>query len=68
MSYYMSMSRENILILLGLLVMLAPFSGLPISWLEFILPIIGLAVGAIGYSFRPRSEPSATTETVSLPV
>jgi hypothetical protein len=56
-AYTRGMARENILIILGILTILAPFAGLPISWLEFILPAIGLAVAALGYSFRaPRSE------------
>ncbi len=46
------MSRENILILLGLMTMLAPYSGLPISWLEFILPAIGLIVVLIASMVR----------------
>jgi hypothetical protein len=58
------MSRESILILLGILTILAPFSGLPLSWLEFILPAIGLAVAALGYSFRaPREGSTAVRGT-----
>lgn len=46
------MTRENVLILLGALVILAPFSGLPLSWLSFILPILGAGVVGIGILMR----------------
>lgn len=57
-TYTVCMSRESILILLGILTILAPFSGLPISWLESILPVIGLAVAALGFSMRRRAPSS----------
>ena len=44
------------LIALGLLVALAPFLGLPTSWLEILLPIIAVAIIALGYSFSPHRE------------
>ena len=46
------MSHVTTLILLGVLVFLAPFSGLPISWLSWILPILGLCVIVSGLSLR----------------
>lgn len=58
------MSKENILILLGVIVALAPFSGVPLSWLDIALPLIGLGIGLIGYFMRPRkSTASALGET-----
>lgn len=46
------MTRENVLILLGALVILAPFSGLPVSWLSFILPVLGAGIVGIGILMR----------------
>lgn len=46
------MSHVTTLILLGVLVGIAPFAGLPISWLSWILPILGLCVIASGLSLR----------------
>jgi hypothetical protein len=46
------MSRESTLILVGVLVALAPFSGLPHSWLAVILPFLGIVAGGIGYALR----------------
>lgn len=50
------MSRPHLLIMFGLLVALAPFSGLPASWLELLMPIIAVGIVALGYSFLPRKE------------
>jgi hypothetical protein len=47
-----SMSRANILIVLGLLTALAPFSGLPSSWLQWLLPIAGIAIAATGHTYK----------------
>lgn len=46
------MSLGNILVLLGVLVLFTPFSGFPQSWLEFILPALGILVCAIGFRIR----------------
>jgi hypothetical protein len=46
------MSREATLILIGLLVIVSPFSGLPVSWLQWLLPVLGIIVAVIGYSLR----------------
>jgi hypothetical protein len=32
--------------------MLSPFLGLPVSWLAWILPILGIIAAVIGYSLR----------------
>jgi len=55
------MSRESVLILLAALVVVAPFSGLPVSWLEIILPVIGALVLLIGISLRRSRQNSDTT-------
>jgi len=56
------MSRSLMLIVLGALTMLAPFSGLPMSILAWILPVFGLCAVAIGVSYRRRQAQSAPHE------
>lgn len=63
------MSRTSILILLGLLTILVPFSGLPISFRTLLTVIFGVSVIGIGLSLRtsevarsaPPSTPAAPT-------
>ncbi|HEY0979299.1 MAG TPA: hypothetical protein VGE23_00440 [Candidatus Paceibacterota bacterium] len=49
------MSRSLMLLILGALVAVSPFSGLPLSILAWILPLLGLATLAIGLSYRTRA-------------
>lgn len=56
------MSRELLLIVLGLLSALVPFIGLPYSWLMIILPVLGVAVAGIAFSLRGRRAPKAYEE------
>lgn len=42
------MSRPTVLIILGILIALTPYSGLPLSILSFVLPLLGLAVIGVG--------------------
>ncbi len=46
------MSRSSSLIIFGILVVLAPFSGLPSSWLAVLLPLFGIVVALVGLSLR----------------
>ncbi|MDB5264447.1 MAG: hypothetical protein JWN64_18 [Parcubacteria group bacterium] len=48
------MSRGSTLIFIGALVILSPFSGLPMSILSWVLPILGGLVAIVGASFRIR--------------
>ncbi len=48
------MTRESILIALGILVALTPYSGLPLSLLAIVLPVLGLLIAAIGATLRVR--------------
>lgn len=69
--YTQSMSRPGLLILLGIIVLLIPFSGLPISWRTFFLVIAGLIITVVGVSLRaprplPPLEPK-TPEQSSIP-
>ena len=50
------MSRPSILILLGVLVILTPFSGLPINIRTLLLIIFGAYVFGIGLSLRTHQE------------
>jgi hypothetical protein len=49
------MSRSSTLILLGLLVALAPFSGLPSSFRTLIAVVLGLIVLGVGVAERARN-------------
>lgn len=46
------MTRSLMLIIVGALVALSPFSGLPMSILAWILPVLGFVALAIGISYR----------------
>ncbi len=61
------MSNGTLLIILGVLVALTPFSGLPGYILEFLLPTLGIMVVVIGYLLRPRrtSNPTDSTSVVA---
>ncbi len=49
------MTREHLIMLLGALVFVSPWSGLPLSWLEWILPLIGLLVIGLAFTLRRRT-------------
>ena len=48
------MSRSLMLIILGAIIVLSPFSRLPLSILTWILPVLGLVAVAIGVSYRTK--------------
>ncbi|MEK7135650.1 MAG: hypothetical protein AAB831_00630 [Patescibacteria group bacterium] len=50
------MSRSSILILLGILTILAPFSGLPMSIRSLLSVIFGACVLGIGISMRANKQ------------
>lgn len=52
------MSRENVLILLGVLVALSPYSGLPLWLLGILLPLLGLSIIASGVLARRAAKRS----------
>ncbi len=56
------MSRTSALITLGILIILAPFSGLPIAVRSLLTAIFGLFV--LGISLSLRRHEVHTTETV----
>lgn len=49
------MNRERILMFVGGLVIIAPWSGLPLALLEWILPVLGLSVIALAFTMRSRT-------------
>lgn len=50
------MSRPSILIILGILIVLVPFSGLPVSIRTILTVILGAIVFGIGLSLRINRE------------
>ncbi len=60
------MSRTSTLILLGILVILAPYSGLPITFRNLLAVIFGACVLGIGLSMRAR-EARAAQASVEAP-
>ncbi len=48
----MLMSRSGILIVLGVLIILAPFSGLPVSIRSFLAVVFGAGVSVMGLMLR----------------
>jgi Na+/H+ antiporter NhaC len=52
------MTREQVLMGLGVLVLLSPWSGLPLAWLTWILLAVGLTVIGIGFTLWNRSRKS----------
>ena len=60
------MSRTGILILLGVLIILVPFSGLPIALRSLLLVACGISVLAIGLSLRVREAQSEVVPEVKL--
>ena len=70
----MIMSRTSTLILLGILVILAPFSGFPIGFRDLLAVVFGACVAGIGLSMRVHEarsaaakQPSAETPSSSEP-
>lgn len=59
------MSRESTLVLFGTLIILAPFSGLPLSWLQWLLPALGIIIAGIGYTLRARRRRPALGGTLT---
>ena len=57
------MSLETSLIFLGILVFLSPFSGLPLSLLSWILPLLGVVIVSIAVSLRAKHQIQKTPHT-----
>lgn len=50
------MKREHVLIVLGVLVAISPYLGVPLSILGFILPVLGLLVIIVGVMIRRTNQ------------
>ena len=61
------MSRSSILILLGILIILTPFSGLPITIRTLLTIIFGACVLGVGLSLRSREIRGPLPPIESLP-
>ena len=48
----MTMSRASVLVLVGFLVILIAFMGIPLSWLRILYPILGFVVVTVGFVMR----------------
>jgi len=60
------MSKEGTLLVVGVLVLVSPFLGLPMSWLTFLLPILGAIVITISQIIRKeRKTPSMRSDAAS---
>jgi CDP-diglyceride synthetase len=57
------MHRSTFFILLGILVSLVSFIGLPYSWLMVLLPVFGLLIAGLGYSLRLKKSSTEPHET-----
>lgn len=53
------MSREPILIVLGTLLAVSPFVGMPPSWFAFFLPVTGALIVVIGYTLNKKKKQQA---------
>lgn len=58
------MSRNSIIILLGILIILAPFSGLPAAVRTLLEVVLGACVAGIGLSLRVRAVQEAQAAAV----
>ncbi|HYE23359.1 MAG TPA: hypothetical protein VEA92_02840 [Candidatus Paceibacterota bacterium] len=62
------MTRESLLIALGILLAITPFLGLPYSWIMVIIPVLSAGVVVIGVTLRKkRSAESSRVEPVAPP-
>lgn len=65
------MSREGVVIVLGVLIAVSPFIGLPYYLLAWVLPVLGLACAGIALSLRVKRgrtrapQPSPASSTVA---
>lgn len=58
------MKRERILIILGVLTALAPFYGIPSSYMTGLLILFGLSSAYIGYTLSKKNENVGSDTTV----
>lgn len=56
------------LIVIGVVLALSPFSGFPLSWLMWAYLALGIAVAGIGISLQPKRERRAENVHEASPV
>jgi cytochrome c-type biogenesis protein CcmH/NrfF len=56
------MSRERLLMLIGIFVLVSPFVGLPLTILTWILPVLGGITLGIGASYAMRKRQRSNLE------
>lgn len=56
------MSRSSVLILVGILLVIAPFAGVPSAWLAVLVPFFGLIVCVVGFLVRETQVHKAMLE------
>lgn len=66
MGYNAGMSRSSALILLGVLVILAPFSGLPAAIRSLLAVLFGAAVMGIGFFLRAKEAERVMSAAAAL--
>ena len=54
--YTLDMSKETTVILLGALVVIVPYLGVPSSWRTLALIVIGIALMIVGFMLRGKSQ------------
>lgn len=57
------MTRQHVLIVLGILVLLSPWSGIPLALLAWILPVCGITIALLGYSLLDRTHTQPPQQT-----
>lgn len=60
------MTREHVLMVLGALVLLSPWSGIPMEWLQWALLLIGLAIIAVAFMMRRQGGRNGIVPTATL--
>ncbi len=58
------MHKRTVIVVLGVLVALSPFIGLPYVALMWILPVLGIIIAVLAYPFRRRQVPEEPAEPV----
>lgn len=60
------MSKEGVIAILGVLTAIAPFMGIPHSWLDFLYPVTGLVIMVLALILhRARRDAHARRESAA---
>lgn len=61
------MSKEMSIIVLGVLVVLTPYLGIPGTWRTVVLVCVGIAITILGFLLRGEAISQGTRKTEHLP-